>query len=176
MKKFLEAIGSRNGKAGFSAVLLAAGLLLLLLPALLGENRRTEKAQETAASEELSAYAALLEDGLKEAVCRVVGGGDVSVMVTLDSTFENVYVNDASINEAVTADKTDRKSERQLVLIGANGENQIPVVVKRLPPKVRGAVIVCTGGNDPALRARITALAATVLNVSETKIYVTGGN
>ena len=149
---------------------------MLSFPAFSGNG--AEKTSEKAASPsaEISEYAAMLENGLKESVAQIVGSENVSVMITLESTFENVYVSDASINEAVTADKTDRKSEKQLVLTGASGSTQTPVVVKQLPPKVKGAVIVCERGGEKDIKERVTALAATALNISPTKIYVTGGN
>lgn len=161
----------------FITVLLAAGILLVGAPAVIESIGYSKSApEETGVSDEISEYSALLEEGLKQAISQVVGSGNVSVMVTLESTFENVYFSDASVNEAVTADKTDIKSEKQLVLTGASGEGQTPVIVKRLPPKVKGAVIVCDRGDEADIKERVTMLAATALNISETKIYVTGGN
>lgn len=147
------------------------GCFLIIVPDIIKNN---EKARTDAAPEEIAAYSAMLESGVREAVCRVTGSDNVSVMITLESTFENVYVSDAVVNEAVTAEKTDRQSEKQLVLTGA-GDSGMPVVVKKIPPRVKGAVIVCQGGNNSDIKNRVTAIAATVLNLSETKIYVTGG-
>ncbi len=171
MKKLKDMLSEKS----VVAICLAVGAFLLLTPVLFDGVKDGGTSDEYTASDEMAQYSLMLESGLQKAVSQMTGSDNVKVMITLDSTFENVYVSDASINEAVTADKTDIKSEKQLVLTGASGKEQLPVVVKRIPPKVKGAVIVCDGGNDKNVRSSIAAMAATALNISETKIYVTGG-
>lgn len=150
------------------------GAVLLIFSSVF-ESKSTEK-ESVSFTDELSEYSAMLEDSLKRAVSEIVGDESTSVMITFESTFENVYYSDAVVNEAVTADKTDRKSEKQLVLTGDAGRAQNPVVVKMLSPKVSGAVIVCRGGDSEAIKQRVTELASCALNISKNKIYVTGGN
>ncbi len=171
MKKLKDMFSEKS----IVAICLAVGAFLLLTPILFDAEKNDGTAAEYTASDEMAQYSLMLESGLQKAVSQMTGSDNVKVMITLDSTFENIYVSDASINEAVTADKTDIKSEKQLVLTGSSGKEQLPVVVKRIPPKVKGAVIVCEGGNDKNVRSSIAAMAATALNISETKIYVTGG-
>ncbi|MBE6570804.1 MAG: hypothetical protein E7656_00970 [Ruminococcaceae bacterium] len=156
-------------------VCLAAGVALLAISFLSKSYGKNNVDVPVVPSDEIAVYSGMLESGLQSAVSCMTGSENVKVMVTLDSTFENVYVSDASINEAVTSDKTDIRSERQLVLTGSVGDDQMPVVVKRIPPKVKGAVIVCDGIIDNNLKSSIAAMAATALNIPETKIYVTGG-
>ena len=173
LKKIKEMLCGSNGKN--AVVLLAAvGLVFLILPEMIDFSQNN--ISQDPVSDEIKAYSASLEENLRDAVCRVVGSDNVSVMITLESTFENVYVSDAVVNEAVTAEKTDRQSEKQLVLTGAGADGGMPVVVKKIPPKVKGAVIVCENGNNSDIKMRVTALAATALSLSETKIYVTGGD
>ena len=171
MKKLQQLFGEK------SVVLILAllGHVLMFIPAIIENTQKGVISDDKSPSDEMAQYSEMLETGLQRAVSRMIGNDDVKVMITLDSTFENVYVSDASINEAVTADKTDIKSEKQLVLTSASGKDQLPVVVKQIPPKVRGAVIVCPGINDRNLKSSIAAMAAVALNISETKIYVTGG-
>ena len=147
---------------------------MLIFP-LLFEGERSDKERALLSpSQEMYEYSESLEKSLCSAVSEMVDSDQVSVMITLEGTFENVYASDASINEAVTADKTDMRSEKQLVLTGGNNA-QTPIIIKKIPPKVKGAVIVCKNGNDPQVKSSVAALAATALNISETKIYVTGG-
>ena len=171
MKKLKEMFGEKI----VIIIGFALGVIFILTPVLFGDEEKNSSQAEYGASDELAQYSAMLENGLHKAVAQMIGSDNVRVMITLESTFENVYVSDASVNEAVTADKTDIRSEKQLVLTGASGKDQMPVIVKRIPPKVKGAVIVCESGNDKNVRSSIAAMAATALNISETKIYVTGG-
>ena len=171
----MSEIFSKNTKSGkaLAAVLLILGMAIILF-SLFFENGEA-KIKNKSFTDELSSYSQMLEDNLKDAVSGVVGG-EVKVMITFESTFENVYYSDAVVNEAITADKTDRKSEKQLVLTGNMGDKQNPVVVKMLSPKPTGAIIVCDGGNRADIKECVTELAACALNISKNKIYVTGGN
>ena len=170
MKKIKDLLNEKNT----IFILLIIGATLIALP-MLFDIKNTTESEEYSASSEIYEYTNMLETSLQNAISQLVGSDNVKVVITLESTFENIYVSDASINEAITADKTDKRSEKQLVLTGATGQTQTPVIVKRIPPKVKGAVIVCDGGNDKTLRSCIVAMAATALNISETRIYVTGG-
>ena len=167
---FCKNEGKGNSAA---AVFLLAGMIIIAFSMLWDKD--IKKSEKGSFSDDLTCYSEMLETNLKEAVEGVVGG-DAKVMITFESTFENVYYSDAVINEAITADKTDRKSEKQLVLTGNMGNDQSPVVVKMLSPKPSGAVIVCVGGNSQEFKARVSELAACALGISKNKIYVTGGN
>lgn len=173
MKKLSDIFSAEKSKL-LVILLLATGLVLFFLSGNTGSNGNREVAEYTP-TDELAQYSELLERNLEDAVSKLTGDQNAKVMITLESTFENVYASDASINEAVTADKTDRRSEKQLVLTGGTA-SQSPVTVKRIPPKIKGAVIVCKNGEDGKTRSEITALAMAALNISESKIYVTGGN
>lgn len=151
--------------------LLLVGCVLICLP----KSDKPEESASAQASDELRDYAALLEEGLARTVGKVLGEENVQVFVTLESTYENVYASDASVNETTNGENCDRKSEKQLVLTGSGTNGQQAVTVKRLSPKVKGAVIVCADGNSREVQKRITELATTALNVPSTKIYVTGG-
>lgn len=167
---FLEEKGGKT-----VAILFSAGILLLFLSGSFFGSSSPGKTAKTAANE-LEEYSSMLESNLEHAITTLTGDKKATVMITLESTFENVYASDASMNEAVTADKTDRKSEKQLVLTGSSASSQSPVTVKKIPPKIKGAAIVCRYGGDERVRKEIISLATAVLNISESKIYVTGGN
>jgi stage III sporulation protein AG len=171
----LSEVFAKNTKSGkaFAAGFSILGMTIIILSMFFEKNDGNNK--KSSFTDELSAYSVMLEENLKDAVAGVVGG-DVKVMITFESTFENVYYSDAVVNEAITADKTDRKSEKQLVLTGNMGDKENPVVVKMLSPKPTGAIIVCDGGNRADIKECVTELAACALNISKNKIYVTGGN
>ena len=174
MKKIFDWLKKENGKTmQLFLCLLLLGAVFLCFPK--SEKEPSESAAENEC-DDLREYAALLEDGLCRTVRSATGDETAQVFVTLDGTYENVYASDASVNEATEGDKTDRKSEKQLVLAGSGTNGKQAVTVKKLTQKVKGAVIVCRGGDDEQTKKRISELASTALNVPQTKIYVTGGN
>ena len=52
-----------------------------------------------------------------------------------------------------------------------NGERQ-GLLVKEIQPTVRGVVIVCEGGDDPAVQEQITDAVTTALNISTKRVSI----
>lgn len=162
-------------KTDKSKILISAvfiiGILMVFVP---GSKKNENILPQNTGVDEMQMYSRILSDDLKKSVCHMLGDDEIEVMITLESSFESVYASDASITQATAEQKTDVKSEKQLVLIGPSSE-QVPVVIKKIPPKIKGVVVVCKKEISKETVEKITKLAATALNVSETKIYVTGG-
>lgn len=167
----IEKMFAANRSKLIIAAVFVAGILMVFIP---GSKSSDIAVSKNSGVDEMQIYSGLLSDELKKSVCHMLGDTDVEVMITLESSFESVYASDASITQATGEQKTDVKSEKQLVLIGPSSQ-QVPVVVKKIPPKIKGVVVVCKKDISKETVTKITKLAATALNVSETKIYVTGG-
>ena len=158
----------------FTAAL--CGLVLLFLSgefAKDGDNIGTEISE----SSELDAYRLTLEKSLTETISTIQGAGQTNVMITLESSFETVYASNAKLDETSTDfDKTQKITEKQLATTSSRSDGETPVVVKRLTPKISGVLIVCTGGENKQIKQDIINAASTALNISSSRIYVTGGN
>lgn len=87
-------------------------------------------------------YAESLTADLKSMIESVEGAGRTQVLLTLESSYEYVYLDD---------DKT---------------------LSKVLEPKIRGIAVACTGGDDPVVKEKITKMLTTVLSVSTSCISV----
>lgn len=98
-----------------------------------------------------------LEARLKDILEKIVGVGEVDVLVTVDSTEENVWGKDDNTSQQVT-DETDKSggkrhvtqmtSSGKIVMYEVSGE-QKPVVTKIVKPKVRGCWSSRTGRRTP---------------------------
>lgn len=117
---------------------------------------------------------------LKKILEEVVGVGEVSVMVNLDST-EEVIVEKDTNERSQTTKETDREqatreirdasTERRVVLTqGSQGEQ--PIVVKRVKPKVRGVVVVANGAENMRVKSWIREAVQKALDVEPHKISV----
>lgn len=89
------------------------------------------------------AYAARTEERLLEIVSQISGVGDVKIFLTMDNGGENVYLKN-----------TDTKTVS-------------------IEPKVRGVVVVCDGGDDPTVVARVLDAVTKALNISSDKVCIT---
>ena len=88
------------------------------------------------------AYRESVTEELYSMVTSISGVGEAKVMLTLENSYEYVYLDD---------DKTLRKINE---------------------PQVRGVVIACTGGESAVVREEITELVRTALNVPASKVSI----
>lgn len=125
-------------------------------------------------------YEDLYESQLKEILEEVIGVGEVSVMVNLESGEEVVVEKDLNINsqqtkevdkDRATRDVTDsRRDEKVVIVNGEQGEH--PIIVKRMKPKVRGVLVVAKGAENIKTKAWIMEAVQKVLHVEPHKISI----
>lgn len=145
-------------------LLAAAGLLGMALLALSEWLPAAPAAQTVQPTVESTAepYAARLEQQLTELLSAVEGAGRVQVMVTLASEAETIYAED-------TDARADGSAARQHVLVNGSAAGLVETV---RTPQVLGVAVVCTGGSDPAVQGRITALVQALTDVGANHITV----
>jgi stage III sporulation protein AG len=157
-------------KSGKLAVALA-GILLGALLLFFGNRagRDTSNPAPTAPPEtsvpSAETYRAELESRVRSLCSRVVGVGEVEVMITLSGGFEYVYATDTRAAAGGTT--------TTYVTVGS-GSGESLVYITQKPPEIVGIGVVCGGGMDPTVRQEITALLSAALGVGSNKIYVTG--
>jgi hypothetical protein len=161
---------------GIAAVvsMLCIGLLLVFVNGFFTTD--TDKKETAALSEnDLNRYTKQLEEQLTQVVSNIYGTGNVKVMITLESSFENVFANNASIDEGGKEEDDNRTTQKQLVLSNSKNEGDVPIVIKQISPKIKGVIIVCDGGNQASIKEEIINAASVVFHVATNRIYVTGG-
>jgi stage III sporulation protein AG len=128
----------------------------------------------------IAEYENLYETQLKEILSKIVGVGEVEVMVNLDSTPELVVEKNRDSRSSTTQETDKEKATRnisdqsrneQVVVIGGGKADQ-PVVVKTLKPKVRGVLVVAKGADNIQVKAWITEAVNKVLDVPVYKISI----
>ena len=156
-----------------AAATLTGALLLIVSSFFQSDGKSTRQSGETTPED----YRLSLEKSLSETVDKIDGAGKTSVMITLECSFETVYASNAKLDETLGQDESGQKTtEKQLATTSSRTDGESPVIVKKLNPKIKGVLIVCEGGNSSHVKNEVLKAAATALNISETKIYVTGGN
>ncbi len=141
------------------AALAAVGLILLVVGALSGQ-KKTSSSKETDGSDAAD-YARSLEERISELCEEVEGVSDVSVLLTLDGGTEHVY-----------AENTSGGGD-SYVIISVGGEEKT-VLVRDIYSSVRGIAVVCRGGDDIAVRRKLSELLSCALGVPLSKISVAG--
>lgn len=96
-----------------------------------------------------------------------VGGGSVTVSVTLGGGYENVYATSGERRQSSGGDST--KTEYLTVGSGSS-ESAIRLSVR--PPAIAGIGVVCRGGEDPSVRAELTALLCAAFGIGASRVYI----
>ena len=163
LRRLAGAVKDSFGKYRLAWLVIGIGLLLLMLP--LGR----EEPQEAEIDREVSDFdLAGTEKRLADALSRIDGAGDVTVLLTVQNGPMRVLAED------VDRDGGDRRSTQTVVLSKGSGQQET-VTVQEVYPRYQGALLVCAGGDDPAVRLRLTEAVSALTGLGADKISISKG-
>ena len=146
----------------FVALILLVGLILMLLPA--GESpERAESERDS------NAYSLRETEERLEALLRNMQGvGQVNVMLTLKSgsTLELAEDSSTSMRESET------KRESDVVTVSRGSGTEEVIVTYERYPLYQGAVVVCEGGSNSAVRLSVIETVSVLTGLGSDKITV----
>lgn len=134
------------------AALSLAGILLITLSSF-NIRDSTESTNEI----DYQSYTLSLEKKIKDFLLSIEGIRRAEVIITLDTSNENVYAQNQSTYDFLTIN-TD------------NGES--PVYITQIYPTVRGIAISCTNGGNMEVKMKITKLISAYLGISSSRIEI----
>ena len=141
------------------------GIILIIAIALLGliliiaSNFTDSESTESIHKIDQESYTTKLENKIKDFLLRIDGINKAEVIVTLDTSNEQIYAQNQS-----TLD--------YLIINSNNGES--PVYVTEIYPTVRGIAIACTNGESDEIKMKITKLISAYLGISSNRIEIIG--
>lgn len=153
------------GQYKYVLIVAAAGAALLLLPPLWESGESREAAAECPAPE------AELEERLAGTLSRIEGAGEVEVVLTLKSGPQRVLAQDVD----TTVNDRGTQSALTSVVISHGGGEEEAVVIQQLSPQYQGALVVCSGGDNPQVRLRLVEAVAALTGLGADQISVCKG-
>lgn len=157
-----------KGLARYRAPLLVVlvGVLLLVSGRTGDKNgRETDQIPKDTSSFSLSAF----EQQLERSLSVLDGVGRVSLLLSLEETEQSVYA--VNIRQSGSGEST-AQYERDLTVVNDSGYGQTPVTVKRVLPRFRGAVVLCDGADNAAVRLAVTEAVSTACGLGADKVAV----
>ncbi|SMO40024.1 stage III sporulation protein AG [Melghirimyces algeriensis] len=125
-------------------------------------------------------YEEMYEAQLSDVLGNMVGVEDVSVMVNLESSEEQVLEKDIKKSEKITDEKDlkggtrkiheDNKDEK--VVLYRNGDSEQPIVIKKVKPQVRGVLVVAEGVENLKVKAAMVEAIQRLMDVPVHRISV----
>lgn len=161
-----------------------SGIALIFLSGLF--QNHDSKATNAQAEEEptkttAQEYTQQVEKSLTELIGNINGAGSVKVLVTLERNTQYVYATeekkttqstqDQAANATVKNQENDSRETKYILVKGADGSQQA-LAVTEVEPIVKGVVVVCEGGNQPAVQKDIIDAVTTALNLSSARVCV----
>ncbi|MDR2670122.1 MAG: stage III sporulation protein AG [Oscillospiraceae bacterium] len=157
------------GRYRYVLLIAAVGVLLLLWPA----SRPTEA---SAPQPPVTFSLAEFEEHLAGALSAAGGVGRVRVVLTLRTDMETLLPQEESVSERRSwddgrlSDYDVRTDVKTVVTSGGGGDG--PMVVGRVYPEFKGALVVCDGGGDPSVCLRVVESVAALTGLGSDKIAV----
>ena len=147
------------GKYKYVLLVAALGTLLLLWP--------TERKDGAAAPADTSP-AAGTDLAMEDILGKINGVGRVEVMLTLHSGGERVLAQDSSLRYSGSAQSPDSYERSSQPVTDAGGV----VVTQEKYPQYRGALVVCEGGGNDAVRFQVVSAVSALTGLGSDRIAV----
>lgn len=146
-------------KSGMVVILLV-GLIGVTLFFIGGERDAEVEVSENA-ERNMEKYIEYLEGRIESMIAKMEGVSSVTVMLQPDGGEENVYARNGNEGGA-----------QYVIMSGKKGDEAL--LVKQVEPKIRGAAVICKGGDDPNLQVKIVKLLCALFQLQSNRVYVSG--
>ena len=164
-KRKLTAPLAAVGKYKYVLLVAALGALLLLWP--MEKHPKSEAPAEDAAPAYSGVDLEKTEKAMEAILGKINGVGEVDVMLTLHSGSERVLAQDSSLRYSGPAQSPD-SYERSSQPVTDGGV----VVTQEKYPQYRGALVVCEGGGNDAVRLQVIAAVSALTGLGSARIAV----
>ena len=128
------------------------GILLIALSSMVSNRKSKEK--ESFSYEE---YTSSLEEKIEKFLLSIDGIEKANVIVTLDTSCEQVYAQNQTTYDFLTVN---------------SGDGESPVNITEIYPTVRGVAIACTNGENDEVKMKLTKLISAYLGISTNRIEI----
>lgn len=146
----------------YAAIILAAGIIMMLLP---GKKEQASAPEEAPQAQTQEAPSQDLETRLSQLLSQVRGAGEVKVLLTKAEGEKTIYQTD----DDISADDSRRSDT---VLITDSQRNQDGLILQTLPPIYLGAIVLCQGADSADVRLAVTEAVSVATGLSSDKISV----
>ena len=140
------------------------GIILVLLPDA-SDDENSEASYE-------NNFSFLSQDELccelENFIENINGAGKTKVILTFESTAENVF----AFDETISSD-SDGESEinREYIVVDTSGMES-GIKIKVISPKVRGIAVVCEGAGNPIIKEQIVLSLSALFDISSNNISI----
>ncbi|MDR1736488.1 MAG: hypothetical protein LBR85_06440 [Oscillospiraceae bacterium] len=154
------------GKYKYLLLIAAAGLLLVFWPS----GSKQSVPEESYAPYPLREA----EREMAAALGEIAGAGSVKVVLTLQTDMTLIYQEDEKTKSENRQEGQIIQAERETeTVFSGTSSSSRPLMIKRVYPEFRGALVVCQGAGDVYVRLAVTEAVAALTGLGSDRITVT---
>lgn len=177
ISKIKEILSSKN----HGNIIVLLGIIGLVLIAVSGFFKPNSKPVANA-SASVETRQQKLQQSLENIISGVEGAGKAKVLVTFENSAETVYATEEKKNKEACEDKSEsgvtRKKEsddceKKYITVKDSQGTEHALAVTEIEPKVKGVIVICSGGENPIVKQRIAEAVTTALNIPSKRVCIT---
>ena len=166
VKELRELLKNRKW-AVFMTVCGVIGMLLVMISSFIPNKDTIKESKAAESRQKAEDFCLTLEKRLTDFLGKIDGAGEVRVFISAGSSERYVYATEG--RQSISDNKTDE--EEKYVIIGSGSErNALMETVES--PKITGAVVLCSGGDNFVVCERIYSAVSAALDLPVGRIYV----
>jgi len=108
-----------------------------------------------------------MEQRMSAALSKMEGTGEVTVLLTVQTSPRRIL--------AVDQQKSDEEHRTETVVISKGSGNQEAVLLEQVYPEYQGALVICSGAEDPAIRLKLVEAVSALTGLGADKISICKG-
>ncbi len=167
IKKVSEFLEDRDRKRKLIVITGIIGVLLILLSEINLPFSKEAESSYSSFDGDYSAYVNSLNDELTDIISSIKGVGECRVMITLKNTNEKVYAQNSNNS---FSDSSNSKNNEYVFYESNSGD--APILLKENFPDIEGVAVVCSGGDDYAVRESVIRCVCALFNISTSRVSV----
>jgi stage III sporulation protein AG len=170
MKELIKSI--RDKKLSKKSLVLLIGAIVIGIALVIGEITPESKATP----EDNTVYAQddikQTEKNLQKLLSGIEGAGNVKVMLTVDSCFENVYAKSYDTKSQKTENGTENELSEEYIIVKNGSNNEECLVIKVFEPTVKGVAVIAEGADSIRVKTAITDTVCALFDISTAQVSV----
>ena len=150
------------GRHKYALVIVVLGLVLMLLP-MGSDSNQTQTIQQSQSQQQTED----VQQALERVLSKIRGAGEVDVLLTVATGTQTIYQEDADISGG------EKENARyDTVIIRDSNGSEAGLVQQVIPPKYLGAVVVCKGADNAAVKLAIVEAVSKATGLGADQISV----
>ena len=149
-------------------LVLSAAMVFLIVVNDFLKSSNEEKADISNTSEFSLQYIDKTQKELERILSDISGAGKVSVMITLENCYENVYAVGYSQSQKDNGSQVDE----EYIVVKKGSNNEECLLVKVYEPTIKGVAVVAEGAGSIEVKNAITQTVCALFNISSVKVSV----